>query len=341
MFWHRSVLRLLRLLTAAALLTSCGTAPSAEPEAQDDGSESSTTGSVAANSIRSNPKKKIPLQFDISFGANLTISTATAFSISLTDCVSGYSATVTEANTDGLEAYLFDKGCKVKLLSFTWEGRNYIPTVADPFTTWQTGDVAVFDEAGAPGTYAVQMVVVSTLSDPINALDVVKFGIARISQGGSKSLVYTTASSGLKLPDLDPNAPSFTVRRITLVDLDLATEAGKFRFYLECTSDITITNTCAGINLDQLDIKLVQDTYSSVLTGADADTIFTTAGASVVLPDHRISPGDQGLANGGITTVTFTAPGPLATTPNLILIIRASQSSYYQYFNVDTTLSSP
>ncbi len=319
------------------LLLGCG-----QPNPSDSPNETDTETPIATGTTtRNNPKIKIPVKLNRGATSVMSLtSAATAYNIELSNCISGYNTTITEAQLDGLEVYTYDRGCRVKLNSFTWEGRHYVPTAGDPFTTWQTGDAAEFDEVGEPGTYAVRVIVIQTLSDPVQNSDAIEFGFAHLSAGTSRSLLSMTASAGGSIQDGASLPPSFTIKRITLVDLDAGTEAGRFFFDLECTATIGITDICQSVNFVNLDIKLVEDTYGGTITETDGDTIFSTSGATIPLPANRIAPGDLGLVNGGIKSTTLTGPGPLATTSHLLLVIRSYGVSY-QYFNVDVNLSSP
>ena len=70
-------------------------------------------------------------------GFNLTAS-ATAYSLTIDSCASGYTTTVDE-NSPTVKAYKFDRDCLAKLTTFTINGITYNPDSADLFTTWQAG----------------------------------------------------------------------------------------------------------------------------------------------------------------------------------------------------------
>ena len=136
---------------------------------------------------------------------------------------SGYGALITEANTDGLEVYAFDRNCLAKLTQFSINGRTYFPTASDPFSTWHVGDVARFDEAGEPGVAPLYVVILSTLSNPISDMDQIEYGIADISQSSDRGILWSMvgASGHFRVGGIDQ--PSFTVRSIDLEDINAAT----------------------------------------------------------------------------------------------------------------------
>lgn len=284
---------------------------------------------------------KIPVaveQYQNNAAAFALFDAATAFSISLANCGSGYTATVTQANTDGLEVLRDDRNCLAKLTQFTLNGKTYYPTSTDPFTTWQHGNVARFDEFGEPGIAPLYVSVVSTLSSPINIADVIKYGLADKAQGDGRGILSSTVGVTKKYKTDTYATPSFTVRSIALADIDSITGAGQFRFVLECTSDIGATSTCAGVDFSDMDYKLVKDDYSDVPSAAQCDDIFATPGTGITLPGDVVAPGALATTNGGFKTITLNGPADLATNSHALLVIRSYGVSY-QFFNIDTVVS--
>lgn len=324
----------------ALLLASygCGAYDDSTPE--PDHEDESTLVNVIAPPTRAEKFTKIPARIEQATamdGALSLTAAATAHEIQLTDCLSGYTATVTQVNADGLEVYQYDRDCLAKLTEFTYGGRVYLPTAADPFTTWQDGDTAVFDEAGEPGTLPLKVIVLSTLSNPVSGADVINYGFSELTGGATRNILWTTVGSSSKIMVGATTEPSFTIQSIEFLGIT-GTGAGQYRFVMECTSDIGITNVCETVDLVDLDYKLIEDTYASAPTEADAVTIFGTAGTAITLPGERVAPGDQGTTNGGFVTVVLDGPDDLANHPNMIFMMRSYNTSY-QYFNVDVTVS--
>ena len=310
-----------------------------EDETNENETENGRVIIVPASGSGSNRLSRIPISFQNSQEATniFSLVDATAFSIELTDCLSGYTTTVTETNVDGLEIYNYDRECKAKLTQFSVNGRTYIPTVGDPFTTWQSGDSAVFDEVGEPGNFPLKMVVLSTLGDPVNSSDKITYGWATIAEGSTNEILWSTIGASGDVQHLTNLPPSFSIRSIEFLGLT-AGEGGLFRLVLECTVTIGITNICNLVDLAELDYKLVEDTYSGSIDKTAGDAIFSTPGVPVTLPSERVAPGDSGTTKGGFITVTIDGPDNLASNPNMLFVIRSYEQSF-QYFNLDVTVS--
>jgi hypothetical protein len=265
------------------------------------------------------------------------VSTADTWTIQMTDCLSGYGATVTEANLDGLEVYHFDRGCLVKLTQFTYGEKTYVPTAGDPFTTWQAGDTATFDEVGEPGITPLRLTIVSTLGNPVSGSDSVTYGWHNLASGNDRDILWTTVGATGQIQDGGSLPPSFTIKSIELTGTT-AGEGGAFQFVLECTATIGITNVCESVDFADLDYKLIEDTYGSSIDEATGDAIFATAGTAVTLPDDRVAPGNLGTTNGGIVTISLEGPDNMTSKPNMLLVIRSYGVSY-QYFNADVAVT--
>lgn len=334
-FARRNVAALVFLGAACGSAVSCS--DETDPESDPEEEASPTRGSVpiaGTGSSLPRPRLKIPISIDVAADSGLQLTSATAFTITLAGCASGYTATVTQANADGLEVYEHDRNCLAKLTQFTWNGTVYYPTASDPFTSWQVGDIARFDETGEPGAAPLYVGVSAALQTPVTASDQIRYSVLDNDSGATRSLLAGTIGTSGSIPVNPQPAPSFNVKSIELVGLDAATEGAKLVIILECTSSIGISNTCASVDLATIDYKIVSDTYGGTLDQSQADAIFSTAGTSVSLPDDRIAPGDSGTTNGGFRTVTLTGPANFASNPNTLLVLRSGSTSY-QYFNID------
>jgi hypothetical protein len=335
------MLRMGLFTSSLSLLINCG----ADEKKTEQPNQDSTTIIISGNG-QGSKKINIPVSLAPAVSSaqptlNL-VASATAYSLDLTGCLSGYTATVTEANLDGLEVYKNDRSCLAKLTQFTVNGTTYFPTAADPFTTWANGDTAIFDEVGEPGTTPLKVIVTSTLNSPISGTESISYGFSENIAGGDQSILWSTMDAGTKITVAANTPPSYQIYSVELVDLEVAAGpnkgSGQFKFKMECNSDIALTSTCETVDFSDLDYKLVEDTYSSTLTQGEADTIFSSAGSTITEPADRIAPATEGTTNGGFVTSTLYGPKTLALKPNMILIIR-SYSKSYQYFNVDVTIT--
>ena len=328
--------RCLGLMTCT-LLFSCNSEK--EEKNSDNAADNGTVIIVPAGGSGTNRLSTIPISFQNSQQASqvFSLTATTAFTIELTDCLSGYTTTVTEATTDGLEIYAYDRACKAKLTQFRANDRDYVPTSGDPFTTWQPGDSATFDEVGEPGNFPLKMVVLSTLGDPVTTNDKITYGWSTIAEGSTNAILWSTIGLSGDVQHLTNLPPAFSIRSIEFLGLTPG-EGGEYRLVLECTATIGITNDCNAVDMSELDYKLVEDTYGGTIDKAAGDAIFSTPGDPVTLPTDRVAPGDSGTAKGGFVTVVLDGPDNLASKPNMLFVIRSYEQSF-QFFNLDVTVS--
>jgi len=319
-------------------LTMLAAASCSQPKQKtfEDNGDSETSGTVVGSGSTGS-RELVTIQvslLDSTSSGGFSLADATAFDISLDSCISGYTSTADESST-ALQVYKFDRGCKAKLTGFEYGGFIYIPTVADPFTTWDANDTAVFDEAGFPGTNAVTVTVVSQLADPVSGTEAIVYKFSELDKGADNSILEVTLGDAHTLTTGSQDPPSFTIDTIAFTGVN-AQGGGEFTFTMECTADIGITSTCEGIDFADTTYKLVQDTYASTLLVGDANAMFPAGESAITLPGDRVAPGAGGTVNGGFTTATLTGPDAMATNPNMILILQSADTSY-QYFNVDVS----
>jgi hypothetical protein len=264
-------------------------------------------------------------------------SPAAAFEIYLIGCLSGYTATIDESQVTGLKVYTYDRNCYVGLNYFQFQGRNYFPTATDPFTTWQPGDTATYDEPGEPGNFPMTVTIQSNLSNPVSESDLVAFAATALVDGPERSLMQAIKGPSGSIQHKTNLPPSFTLKRIDFLGLNVQ-KAGRYRFYLECTVMMTVANVCTGVNLSVIDYKFVADTFNNSPSKGQANGVFSTNGTPIAIPGEVVSPGSSGLTNGGFMITEIAGPANLHLTPNLMLILRSYAASY-QYFNVDVTVN--
>jgi hypothetical protein len=290
-------------------------------------------------------------------GPQLQLYGPSAFTMTIEGCLSGYSATLDQTDTN-FNIYKGDLGCVAKLQSFVFNGKTFNPKPGFGFTTYAVGQFASFISTDQTVTYDVH--VESQLSSPILLSDLVKYefgkviggdtatGLMSISLGASAKITGTKGGTPVE-------APQFTVKAAQLLELNTATTAGKFIFTLQCEQTLTATNNmnnvaCMATKLKDLKYALVKDTYSSVpctqavqtgcsniVTQNTLKVITLTAGSG-----EYIAPGAGGLTYGGFKTKLTSAtaligPTNMAANPNMILMIYNGTS--YQYFNVDVRVS--
>lgn len=263
------------------------------------------------------------------------LASATAFSISLDSCQSGYTSTANQGSTN-LQVYTHDRGCLAKLTTFTYDGIAYTPKTGSTFSTWLAGDTAVFENTGQGVELTVR--VVSQLSNQVIPADSVSYEFYDIDEGTTQSLLDVTIGTDGTLGAGTP--PSFSVYSIELTSTDAATGAFDFVIILECTAAIS-GNSCQGVDMANIDYRLVQDTYSSAPSLVEAAALFPTGETSVDTGADVITAGTGGVTNGGFTTKSgasvLVSPNNIHSNPNMILVLESNDDTY-QYFNLDVNV---
>jgi hypothetical protein len=329
-----------------AALAIAGCAESPEQKNYEDESKSRTVVSYGGGGSSGSSLVTIPVSVEYGqFG--LLGTPATAYSVSLTGCLSGYTATVNQTSVDGVEVYKDDRNCLAKLTSFTVGGATYTNTHtgAVDFTTWLANDMATF--ASSSGAL-IRVKVVSQLASPIASTEAVSYNFSELLKGGDTTYLESDVSDAHSITVESQEAPLFDVVAANFVGMHDTSGAAQFTFKLECVDDPTASpptsvamnsgsgpdTLCGANDLQDITYKLVKDTYSSTLSITNAEAIFSTAGTSVTLPNAQYQ--DSGT-NEGFNTVTLDGPGGLGTAGNehMILILKAGIS--YTYFNIDVT----
>ncbi len=267
------------------------------------------------------------------------LAAATAFTMSLDECSSGLTyASITEANTN-IDVYKFDQNCLVKLENFTFGGITYIPTAANPFTTWATGDIATFiDQTDTVTGATIKVVVDAQLPSPIAGTESVGYSFSEIVAGSDESIADTVVGDSHGLSVAGQDAPNFKISGVQMTGMT-ANGAGIFKFFLEC--NVTATNsgaTCDGLSNSLVTIALVADTYGGTIDLTQAAAIMAAGETS---PSATIAVGDATYPNGGFESLDMTGPDQIHNNPNMLLVLEADNKSYL-YFNLDvTTLAYP
>ena len=268
-------------------------------------------------------------------GFNLTAS-ATAYSLTIDSCASGYTTTVDE-NSPTVKAYKFDRDCLAKLTTFTINGITYNPDSADLFTTWQAGDTATFEDA-LDNTNKIAVSVVSTLDNPISGTEAISYAFEDIKKGSDENIAENVVSDTHAISVTGEVAPNFTIAAVSYVGMTAA-GAGQFTVKFNCDSNITgsgATTACEGQLMTDLKYKLVEDTYGGTLTQAQAAALFPTGESSIDTGSELLAIGDADAANGGFVSKTLDGPNQMHNKPNMIIIIEAADTSY-RYWNMDVT----
>ncbi len=290
-------------------------------------------------------------RIDIAKGASdesgLYIIDAAAFTISLSGCTSGYSATLTAAKTK-FNVYKNDRNCKARLLDFTRSGKKYTPVPGKDFVSLMTGETATFQSPGGADSLLVR--IVNQLSSPIQSGDSINFNFLETKVADQSVNILTTKFGAIgKYTKSGDTALNFKVKKAQLLSIDTATGIGRMIFKLDCQVPINKPGNpnadCGGVRLRSITYVLVNDTVNGSPCPTDpkkCEVYFTSTNPLEVRSQDYVDAGVDGLVNGGFTTrteptVALTTPGKLNVTPNMLLII--SNGNSYQWFNLDLQTS--
>lgn len=269
------------------------------------------------------------------------LADATSFNISLDSCASGLTGTATQANPS-IKVYKFDQGCLAKLSNFQVNGSTFVPSVADPFSTWIVGDTATFQDT-LDANNKIRVSVSNQLASPISGSDSIGYTFSAIAAGANQTFAENVVSQPKAISVSGLGAPAFKVKELSFVGMT-AQGAGQFQFKLECDTNLSgagATLACQDVLLTGVRYKLVKDTYGGVLDITTAASLFPT-GAIPIDVAEIVNVGDAALPKGGFMTPiatdpeVLTGPNQLHLNPNMILVVEGAGTSY-TYFNVDVT----
>lgn len=297
------------------------------------------TGGFSKELVDVPTKFQSTVESSLNLAGGLLLSSATSYTITLSGCSSGYTSTATNASTS-LKVYKYDRGCLAKLTTFALNGKTY--TVKTAFTTWQANDTATFEVAGASPADELTLKVVTTVNNTqITAIEAVEYSYYTILLGSTSTILAATVGLDDTLAVNGQGYPSFTINSISYVGMT-AGGAGQFIFKMECSSNITgagveATTACLDGLWTDMRYKLIEDTYGSVLTLAQASALFPAGESSITWATDTIAVGAGGTTRGGFNTSTLDGPAAMHTKPNMILVLQVRDLSY-KYFNVDVTV---
>lgn len=322
-----NLLKVLGVGLVATSLTACG------PQLSDP-----AAGTAESNQDSNTPGDgefvTIGVTVSEAAGIGFALASASDFDMSLEGCASGLTYTGINATTPNIDMYKFDRDCVVKLNSFQYGGNTYEPSAGDPFASWAQGDIATFENT-LDANDTLKVIVSSQVSNPLDAADTVAYAFSEIVAGADQTIAKNVVSDNNPVSVEGVPAPAFTVSAVSFAGVT-ATGAGQFVFSLNCDAALGGTDpdeTCEGLNLQDIDYKLVADTYGGTLTEGDLSTIFAS-GTTDVLEADELAIGDANAANGGFATATLDGPAEMHNNPNMILILEASDTSYI-YYNID------
>ncbi|MFK7826958.1 MAG: hypothetical protein AB8G05_22640 [Oligoflexales bacterium] len=332
-------------------LAACGTEPDKD-RVTDTGSPSNENNPQADGTQEDNADDfsfMVSIPIKINNELNIIVSdnslsltgNASAYSITVDSCISGLSATINQSSAS-VNVYKYDRDCLAKLTTFAYDGATYTPSSSDPFTTWQAGDEAVFENT-IDSNDLMFVSLVSTLSSPVIGFETISYSFSSTLEGTSSSgILQATLGAGSDLIDGAQSAPPFSIYEMRFTGITSQNE-GEFEFTFEC--DVSIVGTdCNGVDLSNITYILVEDTYSSAPSHANAESAFSGGSTSIDTSSEKLATGEGGTTNGGFVTKSgasvLVGPQTLTTKPNMIVFLKAAGvTNSYRYFNVDINLS--
>ena len=308
---------------------------------------SSCGGQKQRDNVRSYGEKEltggfmeIPIKLSAT-GKSLALAGASSFSMSLSECASGYSIANVTQDTPSISIYQNDQGCLLKLHSFSFGGAQFVPSAADPFSSYLVQDSALFEDTANPSN-VLQVVVASQISSPSDPNDTVSYFFASVEDGGLESISDAITSSSHSIEVFAAAAPQFQISGVSFVGI-APNGAGEFTFVMECQSALigtSIAAECNEIFLNEVKYILIKDTYGGTLSLSEAAALFSGA-SSGIDASEVLALGSTDAPNGGFVTKTLVGPEVMHQNREMLLVVEGAGASY-QVFNVDVeTLTYP
>jgi hypothetical protein len=282
---------------------------------------------------------------------DFALAGASAFTVSVEGCASGYSATLTE-QTPAANLYTGDHGCLGKLLDVTISALRYQPLGGSSFQTWRAGEQAVYVNSDTGQT--INVAVQQQLSNPVAPTDTIAFRTSQsLADTTARQILDVRFGASAQAHGPGDTPPGFVIRGASIVGIDPSIDAAYYSFILECAGAMDVPSkderksSCDGIKLQSIDYALVEDTFGDrpCESGnlAPCHEIFRRARTSLAPATDIILPGTREAPNGGFTTKTalseaLKTPANLPSHPHMLLVIRAPGPTY-QYFNLDISVT--
>ncbi len=271
---------------------------------------------------------KISIPISISSDQLSLATTATAFSISLSGCISGTTESATES-TPTFKIFKNDTGCLAKMNSLTVNGKSYSSSnpSAVPFSSFVVNSTAIFTDSS--GTNKINVAVSNQISTPVAPTDIVRYTFSIIRAGDSSVVSNDSVSEGHSAAVEGDLPPNYKIDKINFQGLN-ASGFGRFTFQFECQELMAgAAAKCSGLALSETSYALVQDIYSGAPSAQQLMDLFSGSSA---LASQSVSNTTNGL--GGFLTDTLDGPGQLAFNPKMILVLKNGNS--FLYFLIST-----
>ena len=295
-----------------------------------------------------NPNGSLSLN-DPSFALNETSSVTRDLSLSVEACRSGYTTQTPNANT--IRLYRGDKNCIVKLVSFKLNSvyYNLKGSDAQPFTSWEAGDTAIFESTVAPASL-LKVTVMQQIQKMDSFEDYQVIYAFEDVNGNPFHAAPVPKSSRPSALASSLNGESLITPQFTLLEtLYITTNedgSASLSFTFGCNEPVTGSDAsnlaCQGLVMgDQLDYVFVPDTFSQrALAVDDANQIFaenTSLPVKDLIFPGKTDNNNNVVANGGFYTQAVQTPPLYPDGLDNLLVLRrqdpgASVLSYYYVY---------
>lgn len=281
----------------------------------------------------------------IGSGLNLAEAEASSFVMKLDGCKSGLESTITKST---FKIYQGDRNCLVKLESFQFLGKTYVPSNEIRFTSWLTEDTSKFvNTENSEDTFFVT--VNSQLNqEKASEEDAVAYSFyqAKSGEGYQASIGQSNQASvfGYSAPNYKFSTEKDPISTGSLAPVLFnginESGGGVFIFNMYCGYPMLdqyckLNKDDPGVPLADIEYKLIKDTYDvksgSKIEITELDKIMSDETHFVDVDDHRLVDNNKGFK-----TVQMDGPDQIHFNPDMVFIIKNHGS--YTYFSVRVTL---
>tara|TARA_B100001094_G_scaffold326038_1_gene381459 strand:- start:20 stop:1000 length:981 start_codon:yes stop_codon:yes gene_type:complete len=312
------------ILISCLALSACGT-PNRNADRKAPGIGQRNDNAIEAT---------VSIPVDVSRAESFSLTAATDFKMALVGCISGNSEANITAAKPSIDLYLDDKECIVELINFTTGIKTWVASADRPFTSYASGDSAIFENTADPSE-TMQVRVSSQVSSPIKIDDTVSYYYSQLQEGSDEVIEKPNTANNHGISVGGATSPGFSISSLSFSGIGEG-GAGQFLIKMDCNSviDGSDTNaTCESLPFKNIKYTLVADEYAGSPNITQLKSIFTNPTQTIDAPEVLL-PGEAGTTNGGFTTKKLTGPPAMHLNPNMLLILEANTTSYL-YFNLD------
>lgn len=264
------------------------------------------------------------------------VQEVTDLQIEVADCASGYRLVTSQI--DKVSLYRSDRGCRIKLHAFQWNGEVFTPK-----------NLPLEGDVGTMGVFQskfreIKVIISSMIHNPVQEDDSISYSMAsKISQGADHSVLNLKLgeTARIKRRPGSIRVPYFNLERSSIIAMLPDTKSFGMSFDLECIHSIKHEKRperrqCGTLRLKDTYYILVPDVYNGHPSVEQIECLFKN-GALKVDPKEDYYELPSPKHHGGFRTsrkdVILRSPSDTAHNPHMLLILKGHGG--YQYFNID------